>query len=69
MTTPWARRRKARFNHDTRPDWRDPDMPAMVWAERWSDGKRGWRIVTSDEARAIARLRLDDAHDTHLRMI
>jgi hypothetical protein len=63
MTTAWARRRKARFKPDTRPDWRDPDMPAMVWAAAWSDGKTGWRELTSTEAQAIARLRLDDPRD------
>ena len=63
MTTTWARRRKERFRKDERPDWRDPDMPAAVWAASWSDGKRGWRLMTSADAAAIARLRLDDPRE------
>ena len=64
MTTTWARRRRERFRPDLRPDWRDPDMLAMVWAEAWSDGKRGWRLLPPAEAQAIARLRLDLSRET-----
>lgn len=64
MTTTWARRRRERFRPDLRPDWRDPDMQAYVWAEYWSDGKRGWRLLPPAEAQAIARLRLDLSRET-----
>jgi len=60
MTALWARRRRDRFRKDDRLDWRDPDMPTWVWAAAWSDGKRGWRLMTPVEATAVARLRLDD---------
>ena len=63
MTTTWARRRRERFRPDLRPDWRDPDMLAMVWAGAWSDGKTGWRLISSAEEQAIACLRLDNPRD------
>ena len=63
MTAPWARRRRERFRPDDRPDWRDPDMPALVWAAYWSDGKQGWRLLSPTQAQAIARLRLDDPRE------
>ena len=63
MTTIWARRRRNRFRKDDRLDWRDPDMPAYVWAATWSDGKRGWRLMLPADASAVARLRLDDPRE------
>ena len=63
MTAPWARARRERFRPDDRPDWRDPDMPALVWADFWSDGKRGWRLMLPADASAVARLRLDDPNE------
>ena len=62
--TAWARRRKQRFNRDTRLDWRDPSMPVFSWADRWSDGKRGNRLISAKNAELIAAYRLE--HDVQL---
>ena len=55
MTTPWARRRKARFNHDTRPDWRDRAFLSFL-ARDIEHNPGNLKGLTPDLARRIAEL-------------
>lgn len=65
MATAWARRRRQRFEADTRPNWRDPNMGVWLWAESWNDGAKGWRFVAPEVVSYAANIQMQTGVTIH----
>ena len=59
MVASWARRRKrALTEHDTRPDWRDPDMKCFETV-LFSDGKERECYIPPETMQKFAQQRME----------